>query len=220
MRNTRTTWVGACMAGLLLLGQAGRLSAATFYVATDGDDRWSGRLERPNAQRTDGPLASLDGARRAVRQAKGQLPATEAIQVLVAGGTYSFRDVLVFSPEDSGSLQRPIVYEAAPGASVVVSGGRKIQGFQAGPDGVWTVRIPEVASGKWYFEQLYVNGRRAIRARSPNQFYYYMRSAVPAAVDPATGKFGRPVEAGVRGKGRGRRPTGVRTQGATGRTWS
>ncbi len=39
-----------------------------FYVAVNGGDRWSGRLPEPNAARTDGPLATLAGARDAVRR--------------------------------------------------------------------------------------------------------------------------------------------------------
>ncbi len=44
--------------------------AETLYVAPDGNDAWSGRLARPNADRTDGPLASLQGARDAIRHQK------------------------------------------------------------------------------------------------------------------------------------------------------
>ena len=55
---------------------------------------------------------------------------------------------------------------------------------------MWTARIPEVAAGSWYFEQLWVNGRRATRARTPNEFYFYVRGAVDRGVDPATGKDG------------------------------
>jgi hypothetical protein len=40
------------------------------------------------------------------------------------------------------------------------------------------VHLPEVAAGKWYFEDLYVAGRRAVRAREPNEFYYYAREKV------------------------------------------
>ncbi len=43
-----------------------------FYVAVDGRDTWSGRLERPNRDGTDGPLASLAGARDAVQRLKAQ----------------------------------------------------------------------------------------------------------------------------------------------------
>lgn len=46
---------------------------------------------------------------------------------------------------------------------------REIKGFKAGADGIWRVRIPKVAQGKWYFEQLFVAGRRAVRAREPDQ---------------------------------------------------
>ena len=39
----------------------------TIHVAPGGDDHWSGALTRPNAARTDGPLATLQGARDRVR---------------------------------------------------------------------------------------------------------------------------------------------------------
>jgi hypothetical protein len=106
---------------------------------------------------------------------------------VVAGGTYRLAEPIVFGPEDSGTEQCPITYEAAPGAEAILSGGRVIGGFRAGPGGVWTANVPEVAQGRWYFEQLYVGGRRATRARSPNQFYYYTQGQVLSGVDPATG---------------------------------
>jgi hypothetical protein len=39
----------------------------TIHVAPGGDDHWSGALTRPNAARTDGPLATLEGARDRIR---------------------------------------------------------------------------------------------------------------------------------------------------------
>ena len=41
--------------------------SVTLHVAPDGDDAWSGELETPNDDRSDGPLASLQGALNAVR---------------------------------------------------------------------------------------------------------------------------------------------------------
>jgi len=43
---------------------------ADFYVSPDGNDNWSGRLECPNASKTDGPFATLTRARDAVREMK------------------------------------------------------------------------------------------------------------------------------------------------------
>ena len=34
-------------------------TAGPFYVATNGNDAWSGRLDSPNADKTDGPFATL-----------------------------------------------------------------------------------------------------------------------------------------------------------------
>jgi len=159
-----------------------------LYVAPQGNDQWSGRLARPNADRTDGPLASLQGAREAVRRLKAEGPLREPVRVQVADGIYPLTEPVIFTPEDSGTAECPIIYEAAPGARPVFSGGRAITGFQLGEDGLWVAHLPEVQAGQWTFEQLWVNGRRATRARSPNRFYYYMQGRVERGLDPATGQ--------------------------------
>ena len=59
----------------LLFGLApGRLPAATLHVAPDGNDAWSGKLERPNA----GPLGRPAGhaGRRQGRRAAAEGPRT------------------------------------------------------------------------------------------------------------------------------------------------
>lgn len=47
-------------------------------------------------------------------------------------------------------------------------GGKKISGFTINENGVWEVSIPESNYYKWRFDQLYVNNKRAILARTPN----------------------------------------------------
>ncbi|MDY0171247.1 MAG: hypothetical protein RBS80_32200, partial [Thermoguttaceae bacterium] len=164
--------------------------AATFHVAPDGNDAWTGRLERPNAEGTDGPLASLAGARDAVRKLKHDGPLAEPVRVVVADGTYPALETVTFTVEDSGTESCPTTYEAAPGAKPVFSGGKRITGFRPGEGGVWQAHLPDVAAGDWTFEQLWVNGRRATRARSPNAFYYYTPESVAHGTDPDTGEPG------------------------------
>jgi len=178
----------AVLAGLVVSIGCQSASAYTFYLAPDGNDQWSGTVERPNAAKTDGPLASLTGARDAVRKLKARGPLDQPVRILVAGGTYPLREALVFTPEDSGTEQCPVTYEAAPGAQPVFSGGQPITGFKPWKNGIWTASVPEVASGDWYFEQLWVNGERATRARSPNKFYLYMAAKAGPVTDPATGQ--------------------------------
>jgi hypothetical protein len=115
------------------------------------------------------------GARDAVRALKAKGPLSEPVRVIVAGGRYALAEPFVLEPQDSGTPQAPITYEAAPEATPVFCGGRAITGWKEGPGGVWTTNVHEVAAGEWYFEQLFVNGRRATRARTPNEFYFYIQ---------------------------------------------
>lgn len=173
---------------LLALIAGANAQPLRIYVAPDGNDRWSGRLARPNARRTDGPLATLKGARDAVRKLKSAGGLRAPVQVLFATGTYPMSEPVIFTPEDSGTASAPITYEAMPGAKPVFEGGRRITGFRRGTNGIWTAAIPQVREGKWYFEQLWVNGRRATRARSPNRFYHYMLGRIDEGTDPLTGQ--------------------------------
>lgn len=99
--------------GVLLASAPSVLFAVTLYVAPDGSDAWSGKLQRPNSAGNDGPLATLAGARNAIRHLKAQGPLSEAVHVKVAAGTYPLTETLVFEPQDSGTAEAPIVYRAA-----------------------------------------------------------------------------------------------------------
>ena len=157
--------------------------AVTFHVAPRGNDAWSGALAVPNPGRNDGPVASLAGAVARVRELRGKGKDRPAALVLVQAGEYPITSPLALTPEDSG-----LRFAAAPGARPVFDGGRRIAGWQRGADGVWTAHVSEVAAGRWYFEQLWVNGHRATRARTPNEFYFYMAGHVDYGIDPLTGR--------------------------------
>lgn len=187
-RKLLSAFAVAAVAGLALGGQTAIGAETTLHVAPGGNDAWSGNLERANGDRTDGPLATLAGARDAVRRLKEAGKIDGPVRVLFANGNYPIAEPVAFTPLDSGTAAAPIVYAAGEGAKPVIFGGRKITGFRPGPDGVWTAKVPEAASGKWNFGQLWVNGRRAIRAREPDKFYYYMTKKIARGIDPLTGK--------------------------------
>ncbi|MAG94007.1 MAG: hypothetical protein CMJ48_09685, partial [Planctomycetaceae bacterium] len=141
--------------------------ALDLHVAPTGDDAHPGTRERP--------FATLTRARDAIRQRKAQGKTNEAVRVLVAAGTYRITEPFTLEPEDSGTPDAPISYETLPGAAPLFSGGRVLGDWKRAADGLWTTHIPEVAAGKWYFEQLFVDGKRATRARTPNKFYFYIQ---------------------------------------------
>jgi hypothetical protein len=159
--------------------------AAEFYVAPGGNDQWSGQLAEPNADRTDGPKATPAAAIQAARRWRSEGKA-EAISVRLRGGTYRLETPLVLEPADSGTMAAPLTIEPYGDERPILSGGRVIGGFrQNGP--LWEAEIPEVKRGEWYFRQLFVDGQRRGRARSPNSGYHRVASALPGPKD-AQGK--------------------------------
>src|SRR5439155_20863640 len=78
-------------------------AAATFYVATNGNDGWSGKLAEPNGMKTDGPFVTLGRARDAVRELKGKQGPKEPLTVMGRGGKYYLEGRVVFGAEDRGS---------------------------------------------------------------------------------------------------------------------
>ncbi len=126
-----------------------------LHVATRGDDRWSGVSSEPNENRTDGPLATLEGARDRLRQLRrdgevGNCPVTIWIQ----GGTYELSRPLALTKEDSGSSAAPVVYRAVPGEEVRLLGGRVLNGWQTVTDAGVLRRLDAAARGQVQEAQL------------------------------------------------------------------
>jgi hypothetical protein len=164
------------------LAQSDSTAEITLYVSPTGNDDWAGSSSAANAKLGDGPLATLDGARRRVASTRKSSPRSP-IRVVFADGRYPMQTPVTFGPTDSGTEEAPIRYVASKGAKPIFTGGKLIGGWKAEANGLWSVEIPEVKAGSWYFEQLWVNGRRAIRARSPNRFFEYMRDVEESPAD-------------------------------------
>lgn len=101
-------------------------------------------------------LATARDKVRALRQSGND----GVIRVKLAPGIREIAQPVQFEGEqDSGRENGPTIYE---GEGVVILGGRRLEGWNK--DGEkWTVQVREGS-----FEQLWINGRRAIRARTPN----------------------------------------------------
>ncbi len=197
------SYTGAVLAGASIL-LASFFSTAqepsgvtTFYVAPNGNNAWSGALETPNADGTDGPFATIEAARDALRALEPGVRQQGPIRILVRGGDYPVTGPIVFGPEDSGTVAAPIAYEAYPGETPVVHGGRVLSGWKAdGP--LWTLELPEVREGAWGFTGLYANGEWRQPARTPNPAHpvgdypeesdYFYTTGRVTTTNPDTGK--------------------------------
>lgn len=156
-----------------------------FHVAPAGDDAFPGTRERPFAS----PARAVAAVRALVAAGLDR-----DVRVIFRSGTYELKAPLVFTAADSGTAQHSITYAAAPGESVVLSGGRRIKGWQPVGNGHWEAELPTVKAGDWFFRQLVVEGRRAVRARWPDEDGVLHLATVSDEVRSFT--FDRPLPGG------------------------
>ncbi|MCM8788213.1 MAG: right-handed parallel beta-helix repeat-containing protein [Candidatus Omnitrophica bacterium] len=137
----------------------------SIYIAKNGNDRWSGLYSEPLADKTDGPLATIQAARDKIRKMRGEDKISGKITVFIRSGRYSIQNPIEFTPEDS-----KVTYTNFPGEKVVIDCGIKITGWKktaVNDVSACVVQIPEVKNGKLYFRQLFVNGKRKSRTVIP-----------------------------------------------------
>ncbi len=152
------------LAASLLLARQSQ-AEQVIHVAPGGIDTSDGSESQP--------IQSLPQAQRLARELRKKHPG-EQITIELAAGDYTLAEPLILTPEDSGpSKERPLTIAGVGDARI--SGGSRIEGFQL-RDGHWVAPVPESLPS---FRDLWVNGRRAIRARSPNDGYYRIEAAGP-----------------------------------------
>ena len=129
---------------MLLLPLTSSAAPLQLRVSTQGDDTASGT--------TDAPLASLAGARDRLRNLRSKPGLPDGAVVTLEAGTYPVQQAILFSPEDSGTNKGPILFQAAPNAQVIISGGKTISGWRQQGD-FWVTTVPEVKEGHLVVQQ-------------------------------------------------------------------
>jgi hypothetical protein len=127
-------------------------AAVVYYVSPDGDDDWTGHLAEANAERTDGPWQSLAKACATVRA--GDI-------CRLRGGVY--RETL--KPQQDGTPDAPIIFEAHAGESVLLSGADPVGGWQAAGDGLFHASLGWDLADQ---NQLFAGETMLTEARWPN----------------------------------------------------
>ncbi|MFA6963319.1 MAG: right-handed parallel beta-helix repeat-containing protein [Patescibacteria group bacterium] len=159
-------------------------TAQRYYVATNGNNDWSGALPEPNIDNTDGPLASIDGARLKIRAYKAAHNGLDKpIEVNIRGGSYYFDKVVGFGETDSGTSQYPITYKNYSDEKPVFVGGNKVSAVWSPMSEGSPIYKARIEGVDWKPNNLIVNGVQATRAKDPDVGYYIAN----ALVDPATG---------------------------------
>lgn len=165
----------AALTFLIFCGEvpAAHASEADLYVSTSGRDTWSGRLPAPSTDGLDGPLATIDAARRRVAELRKREPQrNRPVVVALRGGSYVLDRPLTFDPTDSGTPSSPTVYAAHGNERPIISGGVAITNWQVAPDGRWHAQLPGDGAEAWSFSQIFVDDERRERTRLPAAGWY------------------------------------------------
>ena len=158
---------------LLFLFACIQSQAINIYVSPKGSDLNDGTKEKP--------LATLQEALHKARELRRLNDASVAggIHIILFGGTYRLPETLVIRPEDSGTQTSPTIIEANKNEQPVLSGGISVRGWKKLPvkvaglpanaqKEVWVADVPIINGNLFSFRQLWVNGKKAIRAKSIN----------------------------------------------------
>jgi hypothetical protein len=170
MQRWQSLWlICICLAFNTGIGWS-QSDSGTYFVATNGNDAWSGKLVVPNQNQTDGPFATVTRAVAAVRESRSRTSKVlEHATILIRQGLCFLDKPLILGPEDS-----QLLLSAYRNEKPVLSGGRRISDWKeadfAGRK-LWATEVPAVRDRKWFFRELWINGRRAVRARNPNHGY-------------------------------------------------
>ena len=140
---------------LAIAGVATAATQATFYVSPSGSDS--------NKGTKDAPFKTITQAQKAVRAINGTM--TGDIEVILREGTYVLPGTVGFDERDGGKDGHYVRYKAADGESPIITGGMGITGWTIHDEAnnIWKA---EGVDGR--FRQLYVNGKKAVRACFPN----------------------------------------------------
>ena len=145
---------------VILTGAWCAAAPGVWYVSPEGNDAWTGTREAPNAERTDGPFASLAAARDASRKTPG-----EPRRIVLAAGRFFLAETLLLDARDSA-----LTIEGAGAGKTILYGGRQVQGWAADGEKFWSAKLPADAP-KWSFRVLVVNDAIQDRARLPEKGY-------------------------------------------------
>jgi len=127
--------------------------AADLHVSPYGQDGNPGTQEAP--------FQHLSAARDAARKFAGN----QSVTIHIADGVYYLPETLVFTPEDSGTMEHPVIYQAVNEGKAVLSGGLKLDlQWESHADGIYKATTPPDLT----IDQLFIDGRRQRMARYPN----------------------------------------------------
>ena len=139
------------------------LLADEIWISPKGSDFNDGTRQFPKATLTSALRQAREWRRTEDNRIQG------GITIYVEGGTYAFHEPVFIRPEDSGTKESPTIIRSVGDEKVILSGGISINGWKK-QGKVWVADVPAFNGRPLDFRQLWVNGKKAVRARDVEDF--------------------------------------------------
>ena len=134
------------------------LLAGEIWISPKGSDFNDGTRQSPKATLTSALRQAREWRRTEDNRIQG------GITIYMEGGTYAFHEPVFIRPEDSGTKESPTIIRSVGDEKVILSGGISINGWKK-QGKVWVADVPAFNGRPLDFRQLWVNGKKAVRAR-------------------------------------------------------
>lgn len=139
------------------------LLAGEIWISPKGSDFNDGTRQSPKATLTSALRQAREWRRTEDNRIQG------GITIYMEGGTYAFYEPVFIRPEDSGTKESPTIIRSVGDEKVILSGGISIKGWKK-QGKVWVADVPAFNGRPLDFRQLWVNGKKAVRARDVEDF--------------------------------------------------
>ena len=139
------------------------LLAGEIWISPKGSDFNDGTRQSPKATLTSALRQAREWRRTEDNRIQG------GITIYMEGGTYAFYEPFFIRPEDSGTKESPTIIRSVGDEKVILSGGISIKGWKK-QGKVWVADVPAFNGRPLDFRQLWVNGKKAVRARDVEDF--------------------------------------------------
>lgn len=139
------------------------LLAGEIWISPKGSDFNDGTRQSPKATLTSALRQAREWRRTEDNRIQG------GITIYMEGGTYAFHEPVFIRPEDSGTKESPTTIRSIGNEKVILSGGISINGWKK-QGKVWVADVPAFNGRPLDFRQLWVNGKKAVRARDVEDF--------------------------------------------------
>ena len=139
------------------------LLAGEIWISPKGSDFNDGTCQSPKATLTSALRQAREWRRTEDNRIQG------GITIYMEGGTYAFYEPVFIRPEDSGTKESPTIIRSVGDEKVILSGGICINGWKK-QGKVWVADVPVFNGRPLDFRQLWVNGKKAVRARDVEDF--------------------------------------------------